>query len=366
MAGYQVAVIGCGRMGVHYIEAYTAYRDCHLVAIVDPLEDRRQFVARRFDVRHHFPTVESLLESLRPDIVSVVVPTKYTAEAVIACASAGVRAISAEKPITATLADADAMLAACRSNKVVFSGGDLQRAKPELQHAAKLIREGRIGALQGACMWLERELSGVAVQPISVMRLLTGAEVRSAIGWIDPPEVAASESDRCRAQGILTLDSGLTCSVFCASPTYRGVDVWGREGLVRWNWGEPEVYVGADAGGGRARIDLQCPPYEYAELDYLTGALRGLIHSLETGSVLPVSGLDLCMAVEIAIALKESSKRGHVSMRLPLDDRSLTLMPVPYRWLGGDVTGGRYPDQDGRQLSGWPYETDELEAPGAD
>ena len=63
-----------------------------------------------------------------PDIAVVVTPTQYMKDVVIACAEAGVKGISTEKPIAARLQDADAMVDACAERGVVFAGGNLQRA----------------------------------------------------------------------------------------------------------------------------------------------------------------------------------------------------------------------------------------------
>ena len=60
---------------------------------------------------------------------------------------------------------------------------------------------------------------------------------------------------------------------------------------------------------------------------------------MRTGSGLYISGQDLRQALEIAIACKLSAQLGDLPVKLPLEDRSLTLYPSRYRWLGGDVTG---------------------------
>ena len=39
------------------------------------------------------------------------------------------------------------------------------------------------------------------------------------------------------------------------------------------------------------------------------------------------------------IAAKYSALWGSVPLKLPLEDRSLTLYPRPYRWLAGDHSG---------------------------
>ena len=58
----------------------------------------------------------------------------------------------------------------------------------------------------------------------------------------------------------------------------------------------------------------------------------------QASSELRISGHDLRQALEVAIAAKVSAQRGNVPMKLPLQDRSLTLYPTEYRWLGGDAT----------------------------
>jgi len=52
-----------------------------------------------------------------------------------------------------------------------------------------------------------------------------------------------------------------------------------------------------------------------------------------------VTGHDLRQALEAAIASKLSAQLGSVPVKLPLKDRSLSLLPRPYRWIGGDETG---------------------------
>jgi hypothetical protein len=51
------------------------------------------------------------------------------------------------------------------------------------------------------------------------------------------------------------------------------------------------------------------------------------------------SGHDYRQALEIAIALKQSSQQNHERIGLPLADRSLRVFPHPYRLTGGDVAG---------------------------
>ena len=183
-----VAIIGCGRLGQHYIEVYNTLPDTEVVALVEPNPGRRQAVGERFGVDGLFADVEELYRRMTPDLAAVVLPAKFIQEAVTASAEAGVRGVSTDKPIGARLSDVDAMIEACESRGVVFAGGNLVRAMSEVQEAASWLRAGEFGELRGAAVHsLSTEISGGGCQQIAVMRLFTGAEVAEVTAWGSPP-----------------------------------------------------------------------------------------------------------------------------------------------------------------------------------
>ena len=68
-------------------------------------------------------------------------------------------------------------------------------------------------------------------------------------------------------------------------------------------------------------------------------SVLSFLEGLEKGGELYISGHDLRQSLEVAIAAKYSALWGSVPLKLPLEDRSLTLYPRAYRWLGGDQSG---------------------------
>ena len=63
-------------------------------------------------------------------------------------------------------------------------------------------------------------------------------------------------------------------------------------------------------------------------------ASTGLSRALEEGREPWTSGGDMRRALEIGIALRESHRRDHVPpVSLPIEDRSLRILPSPGRWL---------------------------------
>ena len=96
-----VGIIGCGRMGQYFAEVYRALPDTELIAIAEWNDERRKVVGERFGVSALYKDANAMLRKVVPDLVAVITPTKFMKEAVIACAEAGVKGISTDKPIDA-------------------------------------------------------------------------------------------------------------------------------------------------------------------------------------------------------------------------------------------------------------------------
>ena len=339
---YKAAIIGCGRLGQHYAWCYHTFPDTEIVAIAEHNPERRRRVGEVFGVDALFPDAESLLKEIVPDVASVVTPTKYMKEAVIACAEAGVRGVTTDKPIAGRLSDADEMIAACESRGVVFGGGNLQRAMHEVQEAnRRFLRSGELGELLGAAVhsW-GGEVSGGGCQHICVLTLFADALVEEVTAWASPPEALAQEDDQGLViNGRFRLSNGLECQVFGQPTPSRGVDVWTEEGLVRWNWNPPEVYRGFEAGGQRKKLEFEYSKQDWPEFYYMSSSLRSFLATVAGEGELYISGDNLRHALEVAIACKQSALMGNVPVSLPLEDRSLVLNPRTYRWLGGDAEG---------------------------
>ena len=348
---YRVAIIGCGRMGQHYAEVYQTLPNTEVVAIAEYNAPRLQAVGERFGVKALFPDAAAMLREVVPDIAAVVLPGKYIADAVVACAQAGVRGVSTDKPIGACLAEVDAMVDLCWERGVVFAGGNLQRAMGPVQEAGAWLRAGDFGERRGAAVhgW-GGEISGGGCQHIAVLRLLADAEVTEVVAWGQPGEALGAETDEgLMVSGQLRMSNGLSCSVFGEPTPCRGVDVWTDDALVRWDWGAPEVYHGRAPDGTRKRLDRAYTPVTYPDFGYLGTSILSFLDVLEHGGELAISGHDLRQSLEVAIAAKYSALWGSVPLALPLEDRSLTLYPRAYRWLGGDQDGTPQTDREARE-----------------
>ena len=356
---HKVAIIGCGRLGQQYATVYSTLPNTEIVAIAEFNEDRRKAVGERFGVKELYPDAESLLKDIVPDIAAVVTPTKWMKESVIACAQAGVKGVSTDKPIAARLSDAHEMVEVCKSLGVVFAGGNMPRAHHHVQEAAKWLREGKFGNIQGALInGMSGRISGGGIQAISVIRLFMNAEVDELICWGSPENAVYSDNDNMKSNGIFTMSNGIQVSIFgdhiLGEENKMIIDVWTEDSLLRWFWKDVEIYKGFDCSGKRKLSPVEFTDWPWKQFNYLASSIRSLISAVEKGTKLAISGYDLRQGLEVAIAMKLSAQLGNVPIKLPLSDRSLTLMPEIYRWIGGDNTGTiQSSDEAKQQWSGY-------------
>jgi predicted dehydrogenase len=350
----RVGIVGCGRMGQYFAEVYRRMPDTGLAAIAEYNDERRKAVGPRFQVKALYKDAPAMMRAEKLDLVAIITPTKFMKEAVVVAAEAGVKGISTDKPIAARLSDADEMVEACARRNIVFAGGNLQRCRWEAQLAAQRLRAGRYGKMLGAAVHgFGGEISGGGCQHVAMLRLLTGAEVAEITAWGYPAAALEREDDDgLMINGRWRLSNGLECPVFGNQDAFSGIEIWTGRNAVRWSWNAPQVFESSGRDGARKEIDAAYEPFPWRHIlekpplragdDYLVASIRSFIDTVylhKSASSLFVSGHDLRQSLEVAIACKLSAKQGGGAVALPLADRSLALLPRPYRWLGGDATG---------------------------
>ena len=344
---YRVGVVGgAGTWGRHYLRAFSERGDCEVV-LVDRSIDRARHFADQLGVDTILQNLEELFSDRVPDVVSAILPVSQTYGAVLACAEAGVKAISCEKPMAVELSQADELVDTCRRQGVAFGCGTAYWEVPHLIGVAQWIAEGQLGTLIRAAIpgGLPKELSGAGCVQLTQMRLATGMEVEWVEGWVLPaeegwdiPEGAADYEVDCPAYGRLGLSGGIVCEI----PAPRGeanvrCRVWveGEEGQAWMNAPMPVLVKGKGPESTPVYPDFFAQEYPRP----FEAIAAQLLHASETGEEILCSGHDYRQALEIALALKWSARHGHQRVHLPLKDRSLRIYPHVYRLRGGDVAG---------------------------
>ena len=133
---------------VNHAEAYKTSPGYELVAVVGRDPERQRAFAERWGVED-YGILEEMLETERPDVVSICTQSADKAEAVLRIAQAGtaVKAIVVEKAMATSVAECDAMIAACAGAGILLTVNHPYRFSPMAREIKAMVDAGEIGAL---------------------------------------------------------------------------------------------------------------------------------------------------------------------------------------------------------------------------
>lgn len=143
MKPVRVALVGCGKVAGIHADALAAVPEAEFVAACDISAERALAFAAKHRVRP-FTDLATMLRDAAPEAVIIGTPHPLHAEAAIRAAEAGVHVL-VEKPLAATLADANTMLAAARKSGVTLGVISQRRFYEPVQRMKRAIDEGKIG-----------------------------------------------------------------------------------------------------------------------------------------------------------------------------------------------------------------------------
>ncbi len=128
-------MIGVGSLGYHHARILREVKTAVCMGFFEANADRAGTVSRELGIRA-YPSIAELLADV--DAISVVVPTKAHFDVAKAALVAG-KHVLIEKPMTATLEEADELLSLAKDNGVIVQIGHIERFNRAIRAAAPYI-----------------------------------------------------------------------------------------------------------------------------------------------------------------------------------------------------------------------------------
>ena len=206
----RIGVVGAGGLGLHHVRILRDLQGPDFAGFYESRADRAQQVASELGVRA-FPTLEALLDEV--DAVTIVVPTPGHYAVAQEVLARGIHAMI-EKPLAATLEEADAMLALAREHGVVLQTGHVERfnraIRAALPHvdAPRFIESDRLSPFnpRGSDVAVVLDLM---IHDIDLVHTLVGGKA-SSVAAVGVP-VLTPFVDIANAR--LTFDSGAVANI---------------------------------------------------------------------------------------------------------------------------------------------------------
>ncbi|MFO0952406.1 MAG: Gfo/Idh/MocA family oxidoreductase [Isosphaeraceae bacterium] len=140
----RTVLVGCGKVGQIQAQALARLERSELVAVCDGQAERAAAFAAKYGGAP-FTDMAAMLREARPEAVFVCTPHPLHAGPTILAAQAGAHVL-VEKPLAASLADCDAMIAACRASGVNLGVVSQRRWFEPVVRIKEAIDAGKIGA----------------------------------------------------------------------------------------------------------------------------------------------------------------------------------------------------------------------------
>lgn len=242
----RTAVVGGGTFGEMHLRALTQFRRTRggeLVGVVDLNEALAVERSGQFGVPA-FTDLDEMLETMRPDAVTVATPDHLHRDVALRCLAAGAHVL-VEKPLDVTVEGCEELIAAAADADRILHVDFMKRHDLYHRDLARRVREGQVGNVQYGYAWMEDRIEVprdwlpdwasrsdpawfLGVHVVDLIRWVIGAEpvAVSASGW----------KDRLAGLGIDTYDAVQARFVFDGGQSFTVDVAWhlpdGNEAVV--------------------------------------------------------------------------------------------------------------------------------------
>ncbi|RKU08781.1 hypothetical protein C6502_14505 [Candidatus Poribacteria bacterium] len=339
---YRVCIVGCGRMGgtideevgggrhpalpYSHAAGYTAYERTTIVAASDVVAEKAEYVCSKWNIPKQYADYREMIEKEKPDIVSVATRPGNHAEITIFAAEHGVKGVYCDKPLCASMEEADAMVDACERYGMKFNLGTQRRYTPGYLKMREIVESGEIGERHsviaysgGSALW------GYTHAADMLLFLASDSEVEYVQGNVavddadfddnrtdaDPPIVMGYVRFKNGVHGVSIPGSAYEFEVDCSDGTVRSLNN-GSGFQLRKRGGEFNEIE-----------DVAYPSFE--RKSGTVGCIEDIVEAIETGRE-TTGNIHLArISTEITIGIVDSQRQKGAQVKMPMENRSLYL-----------------------------------------
>lgn len=328
MKKINVAVIGIGAMGKSHARVYSSMRNIRLVAVCDINKEMAESIAKQYNTSH-YTSYKDMLKKEKIDAVSVCVPTKLHKEVAIGVIRNKVNVL-VEKPIAATIQEADDIIREADKNKVKLMVGHIERFNPVVAELKNRIENNELGKIyQVNCTRLspfpQRVVDvgvavDLAVHEIDVLSYLIGSKIKRIFAET-AQRIHSSHEDS--LVGIMRFENnilGIISTNWLTPKKIREITITGEKGMFAANYLTQEMYFYENKFTGSTGynnnfmniVEGRKLSIKIESAEPLKNELNAFADSIMKNKKVPVTGREGMDALRIAQKFVESSKKNEV------------------------------------------------------
>jgi UDP-N-acetyl-2-amino-2-deoxyglucuronate dehydrogenase len=345
-------IIGCGMIAKFHARAIAELAHGRLVACHSRSPEPTAAFAAEWKCRP-YNDLDAMLADPEVDVVTICTPSGAHLEPAVAAANRG-KHVVVEKPLEITLARCDALIEACRKNKVKLATifpSRFHRASKELKAASDAGRFGRITLAEAYVKWFRTQayydsgawrgtwqldgggaLMNQAIHSIDLLNWMAGpiVEIRAQVATLAHERIAVEDT----AVATLRFASGALGVIEATTAAWPGylkrIELHGSTGsaameeedVVQWDFAKPHRGDAAvrkrmsepKSTGGGAANPAAIGHHGHRE------QLADFLAAIEENRAPAIDGAEGRQAVEIVLGIYQSAETGRpVSLPLARD-----------------------------------------------
>jgi len=319
-------VVGVGVFGRNHARVYKELErqgeGVRLLGVVDPDVNRADAVAREFGCKAFGSVLQMLTTHSEVQAASVAVPTVQHTAVARDLMKAGVDVLI-EKPLAATLAEADELVALAAAHKRIAQAGHLERFNPAVRATLPLLTQPMFFEVHRLSVFTPRSLDVDVVLDLMIHDLdIVLAFARSPVREVRAVGLPILSGKVDIANVRLELESGCIANLTASrvsTERVRKLRFFQPRQYVSLDYGRQEVLVFTVGQNGEVpgtpsvnpQIGVTKPPV--ASEEPLHAELKSFLHAVRERSM-PVVPLEdgrraLALAFEIVSAIRKHDKR---------------------------------------------------------
>ena len=324
MEEIRIGVVGIGHLGGYHLQKYQNIPGCRIVGVVDPIPERARQAADLYGCLavSDCPKLAGLV-----DAVSIAVPTGAHHEVASVFLKAGVDVLL-EKPIAATLAEADELIALADAKGLVFQIGFIERFNPAVAALHTVMEHPLFIESHRLHPFFERGtdvdvILDLMVHDLDIIIHFVGSPVKT----VDAVGVSVLSDKVDIANARLTFESGCVANITASRVTgkiMQKIRFFGVEGYHSVDYRKRELVSLGRRNGADGRPTITENHVEVKTQDPLEEEIRSFIDAVNGRTPPLVSGRDGHAALELALRINDAIDKN----RTPLDSLMCAVPPA--------------------------------------
>jgi predicted dehydrogenase len=307
-----IGVVGIGHLGNYHLQKYSKLENCHIVAVADPLLERAEKAADIYKCEA-FTDHTSMLGKV--DAVSIAVPTGGHHMVARDFLAAGVDVLI-EKPICATLEEADELIGLAKKKSLILQVGFVERFNPVIIALENVIEKPMFIEAHRLHPFFERGTDVDVVLDLMIHDLdIILKFVNSPLTRVEAVGIAIL-SDKVDISNVrLSFASGCVANVTASrisAKTMQKIRFFGVEGYNSVDCQKREIISLGKIKNEAGQQQIIQNNIEVGSHDPLEEEIRSFINSVINRTRPLISGEDARKSLELAIDIIQKMKTAEV------------------------------------------------------